>query len=118
MATTTPRSRCRRARSILQAYKDVDILICPDANALPAAAQAAENLGRAGKVTIRRLLDAQRDASYVKRDTVKAFGLWDVTKQGAISVYVADHLIKNGAMKVGDKLDIPDVGTVEVVGLE
>ena len=103
------------ANEILNTYTGLDALICPDSTALPAAAQAAQDLGLTGQVIITGFSTPNVMRPYVESDVVNRFALWDVEMQGRLAVYVAYQLVTSSTYRVGDKIEVPGVGTVEVV---
>ena len=101
--------------SILDSYPDIDAIICPDSTALPAMAQAAENKGlKANDVIITGFASPNSMRPFIENGTINNHGLWDVKDQGALAVYVAYWLAKGEGLKVGDSIDVPDMGTVKV----
>lgn len=102
--------------AILSAHKDIDLIIANDSTALPGQLQAAQNNKLTKEdVTITGFASPNSIKDYAKADVLDRWGLWDVTVQGGMAVYLANYLASGNDVKVGDKIKIPDVGEVEVL---
>ena len=53
--------------------------------------------------------------SYLDNGICTRLGLWDCGIQGAMGCYLAAYISAGNTVKVGDKIDIPNIGTVEVL---
>jgi AI-2 transport system substrate-binding protein len=101
---------------ILTRHPDIDLIICNDSTSLPGQAQAARNLGlTAADVTITGFASPNPMRAYVKEGVIERWGLWDCQIQGALGCYLAYHLASGKEVKVGERLDIPEIGTIEVM---
>jgi len=102
--------------SIITAHSDIDAIICNDSTALPGQCQAAQNLGKTAKdITITGFAPPNSMKDFLKAGIIERWGLWDCQIQGALGCYLGYYLASGHAIKVGDKIDVPDIGTVEVM---
>jgi len=102
--------------SILEANPDIDLIICNDSTALPGQCKAAQNKGLTKEdVTITGFASPMSIKDYCNAGVIEQWGLWDCQVQGAIGCYLAAYLSAGNQVKVGDKIDIPEIGTVEVM---
>ncbi|MDF2472265.1 MAG: hypothetical protein K0R21_47 [Anaerocolumna sp.] len=102
--------------SILTAHPDITAIICNDSTALPGQAQAAQNLGLTSEdVVITGFAAPNSMKDYCRAGIIERWGLWDCKIQGAMGTYLAYWLAAGNTFKVGDKIEIPEIGTVEVM---
>jgi len=101
------------AEALINSHPKLKAIICPDANALPGTAKAIENLNRKDIVVV-GFSTPNTMRQYVKSGTIKQFALWDVVKQGELSVAVAADLLKGTKLKVGDKVSVPGFGDLTI----
>ncbi len=101
--------------AILEAYPDIDLILCNDSTALPGQLQAAENKGYdMQKITITGFASPNSIKEYCNNGTLYNWGLWDCGIQGAMGCYVAAYLAAGNVVKVGDVISIPSIGDCEV----
>jgi AI-2 transport system substrate-binding protein len=102
--------------SILEAHSDIDLIICNDSTALPGQCKAAQNKGLTkDDVTITGFASPMSIKDYCEADVIEEWGLWDCQVQGAMGCYLAAYLAAGNEVTVGDKIDIPEIGIVEVM---
>lgn len=101
---------------ILDAHKDIDLIICNDSTALPGQLQAMENKKlNKDNVTVTGFSSSNPIKQYAENGTLHTWGLWDCGVQGSMGTYIAAFLAAGNEVKVGDKIEIPEIGTVEVM---
>lgn len=102
--------------SILEAYDDIDLIICNDSTALPGQAQAAQNKGLTkDDITITGFCTPSGMTAYLEAGIVEQWGLWDCGIQGALGCYFAAYLAAGNEVKVGDVIDVPGIGECSIV---
>lgn len=101
---------------IFEKHPDIDLVICNDSTALPGQCQAAENFGLTqNDVTITGFAAPNAIRDYCRAGIIERWGLWDNQVQGALGCYLAYYLSDGKMIKVGDKIEVPEIGTVEVL---
>lgn len=102
--------------SILEAHKDIDLIICNDSTSLPGQCKAAQNKGLTkDNVTITGFASPMSIKDYCEAGVIEQWGLWDCGLQGGIGCYMAAYLAAGNTVKVGDKINIPKIGEVEIM---
>ena len=102
--------------SILEAHSDIDLIICNDSTALPGQCKAAQNKGLTkNDITITGFASPMSIKDYCEADVIEEWGLWDCGVQGAMGCYLTAYLAAGNTVKVGDKINIPEIGEVEVM---
>lgn len=102
--------------AVLDAHPDIDLIICNDSTALPGQLQAAENKGLTKEnVTITGFASPNAIKGFCNNGTLYNWGLWDCGIQGGMGCYLAAYLAAGNEVKVGDVIDIPGIGSCEVL---
>jgi AI-2 transport system substrate-binding protein len=102
--------------SILEAHPDIDAIICNDSTALPGQCKAVQNAGLTkNDISVTGFSPPNSIKDYCNAGIIEEWGLWDCGIQGAMGCYLAAYLAAGNTVKVGDKINIPEIGEVEVM---
>ena len=103
-------------KQLLTEHPEIDLIICNDSTSLPGQAEAAKSLGfDAKKVTITGFASPNPMRDYCKEGIIERWGLWDCRTQGQLGCWLAWYLSSGKRLVVGDRVDVPEIGTVEVM---
>ncbi len=102
--------------AVLEDHPDIDLIICPDSTALPGQLDAAMQRGLdKDDVTITGFASSNAIKPYCSAGMIHNWGLWDCKVQGALGCYMAAYIASGNDVRVGDVIDVPGMGQVEVL---
>ncbi|MDR2442251.1 MAG: substrate-binding domain-containing protein, partial [Deltaproteobacteria bacterium] len=111
-----PEKAIEVGRQIFKDHPDIDVIICSDFTALPGQAQAAKDLGlTANEVTITGFATPNSMRDFCLTNIIDRWGLWDCRDQAALACYLAWYLASGQSLRVGQKVNIPEFGVVEIL---
>jgi len=104
------------ATALLGANPNLKLIMAICSPAVPGAAEAVKQAGKAGKVKVIGLGLPSENRGYVKEGVTQAVMLWKVQDLGYLTVFAAKALA-DGTLKKGDKtLKAGRAGEVEIAG--
>lgn len=103
----------QKAKALIQANEDLKGIIGLTSVAVPAAAEAVRQEGKAGKIKVTGVSTPKDMRDYVKDSTVRCFVLWNPIDLGYLTVHVAERLRK-GEMQPEGSIDAGRLGKINV----
>ena len=103
-------------RRILDEHPDIDVIICNDSTSLPGQAQVLQERGLTARdVTITGFASPNAMRDYCLAGVIDRWGLWDCQVQAAMACYLAYYLASGRSLAVGESVEVPGIGLVEVM---
>ncbi|ULT58334.1 autoinducer 2 ABC transporter substrate-binding protein [Neobacillus drentensis] len=102
------------AEKLLKTYPDLKGILGSSSVGPPAAAQAVQDVGKAGRVTITGLSTPNLMRTYLKNGSSQMITLWSPKKLGYLTVSLAKELLNGDKLKDGQH--IAKVGNIKIKG--
>ncbi len=106
-----PQKSFQVSQDLLNAHPDLNGIISPTSVGFPAAAQAVEQAGLAGKVAVTGLATPNGMKQFVEDGTVKTVLLWNPIDLGYLGVQAAYALVKGTVTGPGDTFTAGRLGS-------
>ncbi len=104
------------ATALLSANPDLKCIMAICSPAVPGAAEAVKQAGKAGKVQVLGLGLPSENRRYVHEGVTASVILWNTENLGYLTIYAA-HALARGTLKPGDaSLQAGTLGTLPIVG--
>jgi AI-2 transport system substrate-binding protein len=102
--------------AVLKENPDLDVIFCLDSTALLGQLQKLKEVGLTARdVTVTGFATPNSVSEFAKEGLIDRWGMWDSRLQGALVSHVAFRLASGDVLKVGQVLNVPDVGLLEVM---